>query len=210
MKIKNVELEAVAVSKKNYPKQPLPEFAFVGRSNVGKSSFINAMIHRKNLARTSSAPGKTQTINFYNVNENLRLVDLPGYGYAKVSKSKRDTWREIIGEYLADREELLEIFLLVDIRHAPSELDRQMYEYILQSGFSGLVVATKSDKIKRSQLAKQISLIQQTLHIDDRDYIIPFSSEKKDMVDEMWFILKDMMAFYGEESQEPSNDVEEQ
>lgn len=195
MKVKNVILEKVATSIKNYPKEDLPEFAFAGRSNVGKSSFINAMIRRKNLARTSSSPGKTRTINFYNVDQKLRLVDLPGYGYAKVSKTERESWRKIMEEYFSKRESLLEVILLVDIRHEPTELDLHMYEYILQSGFSGIVIATKSDKVKKGQIQQKITEIAKKLQIDNRDLIIDFSSEKKDMVDEVWFVLEDIIAF---------------
>lgn len=151
MKVKISDLEKVAVKKETYPANNLPEFAFAGRSNVGKSSFINAMLGRKNLARTSSTPGKTRTINFYKVNEDLRLVDLPGYGYAKVSKKEKDSWANIINEYLETRENLLETILLVDIRHDPTQLDLQMYDYLLASGFSGIVIATKKDKISKDR-----------------------------------------------------------
>lgn len=143
MKINNAELEKVAVLEKQYPHENLPEFAFAGRSNVGKSSFINAMLNRKNLARTSSTPGKTRTINFYKINNSLRFVDLPGYGYAKVAKSEKEKWAGIINRYLETRENILETILLVDIRHEPTNLDKQMYDYIIDSGFSGIVVATK-------------------------------------------------------------------
>ena len=159
MKVKISDLEKVAVKKETYPANNLPEFAFAGRSNVGKSSFINAMLGRKNLARTSSTPGKTRTINFYKVNEDLRLVDLPGYGYAKVSKKEKDSWANIINEYLETRENLLETILLVDIRHDPTQLDLQMYDYLLASGFSGIVIATKKDKISKSTVKKNIDNI---------------------------------------------------
>lgn len=196
MKINNADLEKVAVEEKQYPKENLPEFAFAGRSNVGKSSFINAMLNRKNLARTSSTPGKTRTINFYKVNDDLRLVDLPGYGYAKIAKSEKEKWAGIINRYLENRENLLETILLVDIRHEPTALDKQMYDYILDSGFSGIVIATKKDKIKRSQVDKQISLIAKKLGVEHRENIIPFSSAKKDEVEDMWFIFEDMIRFH--------------
>ena len=196
MKINNADLEKVAVEEKQYPKENLPEFAFAGRSNVGKSSFINAMLNRKNLARTSSTPGKTRTINFYKVNDDLRLVDLPGYGYAKIAKSEKEKWAGIINRYLENRENLLETILLVDIRHEPTSLDKQMYDYILDSGFSGIVIATKKDKIKRSQVDKQISLIAKKLGVEHRENIIPFSSTKKDEVQDMWFIFEDMIRFH--------------
>lgn len=198
MKINKADLEKVAVEEKQYPKENLPEFAFAGRSNVGKSSFINAMLNRKNLARTSSTPGKTRTINFYKVNDDLRLVDLPGYGYAKIAKSEKEKWAGIINRYLENRENLLETILLVDIRHEPTALDKQMYDYILGSGFSGIVIATKKDKIKRSQVDKQISLIAKKLGVEHRENIIPFSSTKKDEVQDMWFIFEDMIRFHEE------------
>lgn len=198
MKINKADLEKVAVEEKQYPKENLPEFAFAGRSNVGKSSFINAMLNRKNLARTSSTPGKTRTINFYKVNDSLRLVDLPGYGYAKVAKSEKEKWAGIINRYLENRENLVETILLVDIRHEPTALDKQMYDYILDSGFSGIVIATKKDKIKRSQVDKQISLIAKKLGVEHRENIIPFSSAKKDEVEDMWFIFEDMIRFHEE------------
>lgn len=196
MKIKKAELEKVAVKKEQYPKEDTVELAFAGRSNVGKSSFINAMLGRKNLARTSSTPGKTRTINFYNVNDKLRLVDLPGYGYARVSKSEKEKWAGIINEYLETRENLLETILLVDIRHEPTELDKQMYDYIIESGFSGIVIATKKDKIKKSQVNKHVDAIAKKLEMPSKDNIITFSSEKKDMVDEMWYIFNDMIEFH--------------
>lgn len=196
MKINKADLEKVAVEEKQYPKENLPEFAFAGRSNVGKSSFINAMLNRKNLARTSSTPGKTRTINFYKVNDSLRLVDLPGYGYAKVAKTEKEKWAGIINRYLENRENLVETILLVDIRHEPTALDKQMYDYILDSGFSGIVIATKKDKIKRSQVDKQISLIAKKLGVEHRENIIPFSSAKKDEVEDMWFIFEDMIRFH--------------
>lgn len=198
MKINKAELEKVAVLEKQYPLANLPEFAFAGRSNVGKSSFINAMLNRKNLARTSSTPGKTRTINFYKVNDDLRLVDLPGYGYAKVAKKEKEKWAGIINKYLETRENLLETILLVDIRHEPTDLDKQMYDYILHSGFSGIVIATKKDKIKKSQVEKHISVIAKKLGVEHRENIIPFSSSEKDEVKDMWFIFEDMMNFHKE------------
>lgn len=198
VKINKAELEKVAVLEKQYPVANLPEFAFAGRSNVGKSSFINAMLNRKNLARTSSTPGKTRTINFYKVNDDLRLVDLPGYGYAKVAKKEKEKWAGIINRYLENRENLLETILLVDIRHEPTDLDKQMYDYILHSGFSGIVIATKKDKIKKSQVDKHISVIAKKLGVEHRENIIPFSSSEKDEVKDMWFIFEDMMNFHKE------------
>lgn len=198
MKINKAELEKVAVEEKQYPDTNIKEFAFAGRSNVGKSSFINAMLNRKNLARTSSTPGKTRTINFYRVNDDLRLVDLPGYGYAKVAKSEKEKWAGIINRYLENRENLVETILLVDIRHEPTALDKQMYDYIIESGFSGIVIATKKDKIKKSQVDKHISMIAKKLGVKHRENIIPFSSSKRDEVKDMWFIFEDMLRFHEE------------
>lgn len=198
MKISKAELEKVAVEEKQYPDTNIKEFAFAGRSNVGKSSFINAMLNRKNLARTSSTPGKTRTINFYRVNDDLRLVDLPGYGYAKVAKSEKEKWAGIINRYLENRENLVETILLVDIRHEPTALDKQMYDYIIESGFSGIVIATKKDKIKKSQVDKHISIIAKKLGVKHRENIIPFSSSKRNEVEDMWFIFEDMLRFHEE------------
>lgn len=201
VKINKAELEKVAVLEKQYPVANLPEFAFAGRSNVGKSSFINAMLNRKNLARTSSTPGKTRTINFYKVNDDLRLVDLPGYGYAKVAKKEKEKWAGIINRYLENRENLLETILLVDIRHEPTDLDKQMYDYLrffYLVRFSGIVIATKKDKIKKSQVDKHISVIAKKLGVEHRENIIPFSSSEKDEVKDMWFIFEDMMRFHKE------------
>lgn len=180
MKIKNSTLEKIAVLKEQYPDNNLPEIAFAGRSNVGKSSLINSLINRKNLARTSQKPGKTRTINFYNVNEVFRLVDLPGYGYAAVSKSHRDDWGEIIDRYLHSRENLKEVFLLVDIRHEPNENDLMMYNWIIEMGFLGYVIATKLDKVGKSRLQQYIKVIANKLGIRDRKKIIYYSSETKE------------------------------
>lgn len=179
MKIKSSRLETIAAILDQYPNEDLPEIAFAGRSNVGKSSFINAVINRKNLARTSSKPGKTRTVNFYNINEEFRLVDLPGYGYAAVSKSEKDNWAKIIETYLNNRKNLYEVILLVDIRHKPTSNDILMYEWILSFDFTGFVIANKADKISKNSYKKNIDIIMKTLNIEDRDLIIPFSSEKK-------------------------------
>ncbi len=179
MKFKEINLEQVAGFKSQWPVDNLDEIAFVGRSNVGKSTFINAFLGRKNLAKTSSKPGKTRTINFYNIDNKFRLVDLPGYGYAKVSKAEKAKWDKLINEYLHDRENLKEVFLLVDIRHDPTQLDRQMYERIIESGFTGFVIATKYDKIKKSQLNKQVAAIMKKLDIEDEGLIFAYSSENK-------------------------------
>ncbi|NLY19661.1 MAG: YihA family ribosome biogenesis GTP-binding protein [Tissierellia bacterium] len=179
MKIKNSELERIAVKPEQYPESDLPEIALAGRSNVGKSSFINSVLNRVNLARTSGKPGKTRTLNFYNVNGEFRFVDLPGYGYAKVSKTSREEWAGIIDTYLQKRENLVEIFQIIDMRHPPTALDKQMYEYITHMGFTGYVIATKADKISRGKYDKHLSIIKKDLGIKDRNLIIPYSSEKK-------------------------------
>ena len=179
MKIKDIELEQVAGFKSQWPNDDLAEIAFVGRSNVGKSSFINSFSNRKALAKTSSKPGKTRTINFYRVNNAFRLVDLPGYGYAKVSKVEKAKWDKLINEYLHERENLKEVFLLVDIRHEPTALDRQMYDWILESGYMGFVIATKFDKIKKGQVQKHLKQVQKTLGIEDEGLIFAYSSETK-------------------------------
>lgn len=177
MKFKNIELEQVAGFKSQWPIDDLDEIAFVGRSNVGKSSFINAFLGRRALAKTSSKPGKTRTINFYNIDNKFRLVDLPGYGYAKVSKAEKAKWDKLINEYLHDRENLKEVFLLVDIRHEPTNLDLQMYNWIVESGFTGFIIATKYDKISRNRLHKHIKQIMKKLNVADEGLIFAYSSE---------------------------------
>ncbi|EGC82818.1 ribosome biogenesis GTP-binding protein YihA/YsxC [Anaerococcus prevotii] len=179
MKFKEIELEQVAGFKSQWPSEDLVELAFVGRSNVGKSSFINSFLGRKNLAKTSSKPGKTRTINFYRINNNFRLVDLPGYGYAKVSKKEKAKWDKLINEYLYERDNLREVFLLVDIRHEPTAQDKQMYDWIIESGFTGFVIATKFDKIKKGQIQKHINQIKKKLNIEDEGLIFAYSSETK-------------------------------
>lgn len=179
MKIISSELEQIAAIISQYPEENLKEIAFAGRSNVGKSSFINAVINRKNLARTSSKPGKTRTVNFYNINKSFRLVDLPGYGYAQVSKFEKEKWGTIIETYLSNRENLLEVILVVDIRHAPSKEDVLMYNWLLQYDFTGYVIATKADKISKGQWNKHIKIIKETLGIKDSSLILPFSSDSK-------------------------------
>lgn len=180
MKINNPELEKIAVKPEQYPQNNLPEIALAGRSNVGKSSLINSLVNRKNLARTSSKPGKTRTVNFYNIDQKFRLVDLPGYGYAAVSKSEKDKWAETIETYLSVRENLREVVLLVDIRHEPTENDVMMYNWIIEMGFSGYVIATKLDKIGKSRLQKHIKAVATKLGIEDRKKIIYYSSETKE------------------------------
>ena len=186
MVIKNVELETVCGVTSTLPENTLPEVAFAGKSNVGKSSLINALMMRKSLARTSAQPGKTQTINFYNINKEIYLVDLPGYGYAKASEKEREAWGQMIERYLNTSEKLRAVFLLVDIRHAPSANDKQMFEWMAYVGYDPIVIATKLDKIKRSQIDKQIKLIRQGLGADKETIIVPFSAETKQGRDIIW------------------------
>lgn len=186
MVIKNVELETVCGVTSMLPDNKLPEVAFAGKSNVGKSSLINALMMRKSLARTSAQPGKTQTINFYNINKEIYLVDLPGYGYAKASEKEREAWGQMIERYLNTSEKLRAVFLLVDIRHAPSANDKQMFEWMAYVGYDPIVIATKLDKIKRSQIDKQIKIIRQGLGADKETIIVPFSAETKRGRDIIW------------------------
>lgn len=186
MKITSSDLQKIAVMEDQYPQDKLPEIAFAGRSNVGKSSFINSMINRKNLARTSGKPGKTRTINFYLINNKFRFVDLPGYGYAKVSKKEKDKWAEIIDEYLSVRENLKEVAIIVDIRHKPSEQDLIMYEFVQHFGFEGIIIATKADKIPKGKIQKNIKLIAKELGVKDTRRIIPYSATTKLNSDKIW------------------------
>lgn len=191
MKIKKAELLITAGRKDQYPNTEVPEIAFAGKSNVGKSSLINSLVNRKKLARTSSAPGKTQTVNFYNINDEFNFVDLPGYGYAKVSKKEREAWAKMINIYLTERDELTEVVLLVDIRHEPSENDKMMYDWIRSFGFKGYVIATKADKLSRNQLIKNVNIIKKTLGVPETDYIVPFSSLKKTNLDKVWNLIEE-------------------
>ena len=189
MVIKNVSLETVIGVTSKIPDNQLPEIAFSGKSNVGKSSLINALMNRKSLARTSAQPGKTQTINFYNINDELYFVDLPGYGYAKVSQQEKEKWGKMIEKYLHRSKVLQAVFLLVDIRHEPSANDRQMYEWILANGYHPIVIATKLDKINRSQIAKQVKLVKQGLGVDKDTIVIPFSAETKQGREEIYDLI---------------------
>lgn len=193
MKIIKSDLHAIAVKPSQYPDDDLPEIAFAGRSNVGKSSFINSMINRKNLARTSGKPGKTRTINFYIINDEFRFVDLPGYGFAQVSKAEQRKWGVIIDRYLSQRENLREVILIVDIRHEPTNHDLIMYNWIKSFGFTGIVVATKADKISKGSWAKHTKVIRQKLAIHERDLVIPYSSENRLNKDLMWSILSESL-----------------
>lgn len=179
MIVKNAELSAVAVNRNQYPHEDMKEIAIAGRSNVGKSSLINYLLNRKKLARTSSSPGKTRTINFYDVNDDFRIVDLPGYGYAKVAKSISAAWGEMIEDYLKNRPNLIKVVQLVDVRHPPGSMDIQMYKWLEHYGMNGLVVATKSDKLSNNQMLKNIKLIRQTLNLKQEDLVIPVSALKR-------------------------------
>ena len=185
MKIKTSQLEAVAVKRSQYPEDNMKEIAFAGRSNVGKSSLLNLITGRKALARVSGSPGKTRTINFYNINGDFRIVDLPGYGYARVSKSVTENWGDMMEQYFSARHGLIKTVQLVDIRHEPSKQDIQMYEYLKHYGLDGLVVATKADKISRSQMNKNISVIRKALGMKPEDKVIACSALKRTGQDEL-------------------------
>lgn len=194
MVIKNVRLETVIGVTSKIPQNVMPEIAFAGKSNVGKSSLINALMNRKSLARTSAQPGKTQTINFYNINDALYFVDLPGYGYAKVSQQEKEKWGKMIEKYLRQSKVLKTVFLLVDIRHDPSANDKIMYEWILSNGFHPIIIATKADKINRSQLQKQIKAVRQGLGADKDTVVIPFSAQTKQGREEIYEVVDRLMA----------------
>lgn len=185
MKIKTSQLEAVAVKRSQYPEDNMKEIAFAGRSNVGKSSLLNLITGRKALARVSGSPGKTRTINFYNINGDFRIVDLPGYGYARVSKSVTENWGDMMEQYFSARHGLIKTVQLVDIRHEPSKQDIQMYEYLRHYGLDGLVVATKADKISKNQMNKNISVIRKALGMKPEDKVIACSALKKTGQDEL-------------------------
>ena len=189
MIVKNVELETVCGITSKLPENTMPEIAFAGKSNVGKSSLINGLVNRKALARTSSQPGKTQTINFYNVNKEMYFVDLPGYGYASVSKEIKAKWGRMIENYLHTSHNLKAVFLLIDIRHDPSANDKMMYQWILDQGYQPIIIATKLDKIKRSQIQKNVKAIREGLKVKPGTVIIPFSSETKQGRDELWEVI---------------------
>lgn len=193
MIIKSADLIAVAVKKHQYPEEDMKEIAFAGRSNVGKSSLLNLLVNRKGLARVSGSPGKTRTINFYQINDAFRIVDLPGYGYAKVSKSVTENWGDMIEGYLKDREGLIKVVQLVDIRHTPSGQDIQMYEWLKHYGLDGLVVATKADKVSRNELTKRMKDIRDTLGLSVEDKIIPVSALKRTGYEELLMELDKLL-----------------
>ena len=190
MIIRKAELETVCGITSTLPENLLPEFAFAGKSNVGKSSLINGLLNRRALARTSSQPGKTQTINFYNVNDDLYFVDLPGYGYAKVSVEVKAKWGKMIERYLKKSKMLKCIFLLIDIRHDPSANDKLMYDWIVSNGYKPVIIATKLDKLKRSQIQKHVKMVREGLGLAKEDILIPFSAETKQGRDEIWALIE--------------------
>ena len=198
MNVNNVSLETVCGITSTLPENSLPEFAFAGKSNVGKSSLINALINRKALARTSAQPGKTQTINFYNVEEQLYFVDLPGYGYAKVSQEIKEKWGKMIEKYLQKSKQLKLVFLLIDIRHEPSANDKNMYEWIEYNGFEPIIIATKLDKINRSQVAKHVKMLRTGLGLKKETVLIPFSAETKQGKEEIWSVIESYLPVEGE------------
>lgn len=198
MKIKNVALETVCGITSKLPENDKVELAFIGRSNVGKSSLINTLLNRKSLARTSSQPGKTQTINYYNINDAFYLVDLPGYGYAKISKEVKEKWKRMTRNYFNNSKMLRVVFQLIDIRHDPTEKDKEMYDTLLQCGFSPIIIATKADKIKRSQLNKQVKAIEDKLQLVEGTPVIPFSSSDLTGKDELWEYIDEYVESFSE------------
>ncbi len=193
MIIKKVELETVCGVTSRFPENIQPEFAFAGRSNVGKSSLINALVNRKALARTSGQPGKTQTINFYHINQELYFVDLPGYGYARANEEVKAKWGRMVERYLQKSQMLRCVFLLIDIRHGASENDRLMYRWILSNGYQPVIIATKLDKLKRSQVQKQIKMVRESLELGKDAVLIPFSAQTKQGRDEIWGYIEQAM-----------------
>ena len=201
MIIRSVNLETVCGVTSRLPENDKPEIAFAGKSNVGKSSLINALMNRKAYARTSAQPGKTQTINFYNITDTLYYVDLPGYGYAKVSQAEKEKWGRMIENYLKKSRQLRGVFLLVDIRHEPSANDKQMYDWVVHNGYRPVIIATKLDKIKRSQIQKQIKTVRTGLGIGADVTVIPFSAETKQGREEIWTLIEHLT--------EPEQEMEE-
>jgi len=193
MVIKSLNLETVCGITSKLPENDKPEIAFAGKSNVGKSSLINALLNRKSLARTSSQPGKTQTINFYNINDAMYCVDLPGYGFAKVSKETQEKWGKMIERYLNKSKMLKAVFLLIDIRHEPGANDRNMYQWILANGYEPIIIATKLDKINRSQVAKNVKIIKKALDVTPNTVVIPFSATTKQGRDDIWALIDELV-----------------
>ena len=202
MVIRSVNLETVVGITSKIPENTRPEVAFAGKSNVGKSSLINALMNRKSLARTSSQPGKTQTINYYNINDDIYYVDLPGYGYANANESVKAKWGKMIEDYLHQSRMLKEVFLLIDIRHKPSENDRIMYDWVVNNGYHPIIIATKLDKINRSQIQKQVKLIKETLQVEKGTVVIPFSATTKQGRDEIYEIIDRIVEEEGQDTTE--------
>lgn len=192
MVIKSVALETVCGITSKLPETDKPEIAFAGKSNVGKSSLINGLMNRKSLARTSSQPGKTQTINYYNINGSMYLVDLPGYGYAKVSVKEKEKWGKMVENYLRKSRQLVAVFLLIDIRHEPSSNDKQMYEWIVYQGYDPVIIATKLDKIKRSQVAKHLKMLREGLGLKADAKVMPYSALTKQGREEIWALMDEL------------------
>ncbi len=193
MIIKNVSLETVCGITSKLPENTMPEIAFAGKSNVGKSSLINALMNRKSLARTSAQPGKTQTINFYNINDAMYLVDLPGYGYAKVTQEVKEQWGRLIERYLHGSKQLRAVFLLIDIRHEPSANDKRMYEWIVYNGYDPIIIATKLDKINRSQIQKHLKMVRTGLNVKPKTAVLPFSALTKQGREEIWEQMEELL-----------------
>lgn len=208
MIIKNINLETVCGITSKLPDNSYPEIAFAGKSNVGKSSLINALMNRKSYARISATPGKTQTINFYNINDEMYLVDLPGYGYAKVSEQEKIRWGKLIERYLHGSKQLKAVFLLIDIRHDPSANDKMMYDWIVAQGFEPIIIATKLDKIKRSQVAKHLKAVKQGLGLISGTKVIPFSSVTKQGRDEIWEFVETEYLEKGSDEEPDQKEVE--
>jgi GTP-binding protein len=193
MKVTSAEIVISAVKPAQYPVEMMPEFALAGRSNVGKSSFINKMLQRKALARTSSKPGKTQTLNFYLINGEFHFVDVPGYGYAKAPKSERDAWGRMIETYITNRDQLKAVVLIVDLRHPPSKEDVAMYDFLKHHGIRCIIIASKADKIPKGKWQKHMKIVKETLELDPNDPIVLFSSETGEGRDKAWGVLKSYM-----------------
>jgi len=201
MVIKNINLETVCGITSTLPENDKPEIAFAGKSNVGKSSLINALMNRKSYARISQTPGKTQTINFYNINDEVYLVDLPGYGYAKVSQKEKEQWGKLVERYLNGSRQLKVVFLLIDIRHEPGNNDKIMYDWVVSQGWQPVIIATKLDKLKRSQVDKHIKMVKQGLNLKPGTKVIPFSSVTKQGREQIWELAETEYLTEGEAHQ---------
>ncbi len=210
MVIKSVELEIVCGVTSKLPDTDKPEVAFAGKSNVGKSSLINGLMNRKALARTSSQPGKTQTINYYNINQCMYLVDLPGYGYARASVKEKEKWGKMIENYLHTSKKLQAVFLLIDIRHEPSSNDKQMYDWIVYQGYNPIIIATKLDKIKRSQIAKHVKMIKTGLDVKPDTIVLPYSAQTKQGREEIWSVIDELLGFAQDVSRDSRGEKNEE